>query len=216
MPRRSSDLPWHKGRWIQWLRAATYRVCVPPCQRLYVDGRGRGLRLYREFSTGSSRSVSMMSVVGIGVGCCIHWAGVMGKGLGGVLSCVRFSGTIVTLGVDAGGVSVGTLGDGAGQSVWSAPAGASRGVFGVTAVGGLSVTFEKMHESFCMSENCSSPSVANGVGVGCKRDSANVWAAVVAVLVEIPAGKGQSCGKNSTVLAMRSSQLCGMCTRWHW
>ena len=82
-----------------------------------------------------------MAGVGVGVGCHVHWTGVMGTCLGGGLSCVRFVGTMVTLGVNAGGVSVGTLGDGAEQSVWSAPAAASRGVFGVTAVGGFSVTF---------------------------------------------------------------------------
>ena len=114
----------------------------------------------------------------------------MGKGLGGGFSCVRFAGTMVTLGVNAGGVSVGTLGDGTGQSVWSAPAGASSGVFEETDVGGFSVTFEKMCESFCMAENCSSPSVANGVGVGCKRASANTRVAVVAALVEVPVGVG--------------------------
>ena len=36
-------------------------------------------------------------------------------GLGGGLSCVRFVGNMVTLGVNAVGVSVGTLGDGAGN-----------------------------------------------------------------------------------------------------
>ena len=49
--------------------------------------------------------------------------------------------------------SIGTLGDGAGQSVWSSPAGVSCGVFGVPAVGGFSVTFEKMRESVCMTAN---------------------------------------------------------------
>ena len=122
---------------------------------------------------------------------------------------------MVTLGVNAGGLSFGTLVDGAGQSVWSAPAGASRGVFGVTAVGGFLVTFEKMRESVCMASNCLSPSVANGVGVGCKRAPANARAAVVAALVEMPAGAGQSCGKNSTVLAMCSAQVRGIYTRWH-
>ena len=58
-----------------------------------------------------------MACVGVGVGCCIHWAGVMGTGLGGGLLCVRFAGTMVTLGVNAGGVSVGTLRDGVEQSV---------------------------------------------------------------------------------------------------
>ena len=76
----------------------------------------------------------------VGVGCCIKWAGVMGTGLGGGFSCDRFAGTMVTLGVNAGGVSVGTLRDGAGQSVWSAPTGAGRGVFGACAVGRFSVT----------------------------------------------------------------------------
>ena len=147
----------------------------------------------------------MMAGVSVGVGCCIHWAGVMGTGLGGGLLCVKFAGTMVTLGGNERGVSVGTLGDGAGQSVWSAPAGASCGVFGVTSVRGLSVTFEKIRESVCMVENCSSPSVENGVGVGCKRASANARAAVVAALFELPAGTWQSCGKNSTVLAMCSA-----------
>ena len=95
----------------------------------------------------------MMAGVGVGVGCRIHWAGVMGTGLGRGLLCVRFAGTMVTLGVNSGGVSVGTLGYGAGQSVWSAPAGTSCGAFGVTAIGGFSVTFEKMRKSVCMAAN---------------------------------------------------------------
>ena len=139
----------------------------------------------------------------------------MGTGLGGGLSCVRFSGTMVTLGVNTGGVSVVTLGDGTGKPIWSAPAGAGRGVSGVTAFVGFSVTFEKMRKSVCMAENCSLPSVANGVGVGCKRASANARAAVVVALVELPAGTGQPYGKNSTVLAMCSARVHGMYTRWH-
>ena len=134
----------------------------------------------------------MMAGVGVGVGCRIHWDGVMGICLGGGLSYVRFAGTMVTFGGNAGGVSVGTLGDGAGQSVWSAPAGASHGVFGVTAVGVFSVTFDKMSESVCMANNCSLPRVANVIEVRCKRDSANARAAVVAALVELPDGTGKS------------------------
>ena len=80
------------------MRVDTYRGCVPPFQRLYGSGRGRGYRLYSGVRTGSSRSGSMMAGVGVGVGCHIHWAGVMGTGLGGGLSCVRFEGTMVTLG----------------------------------------------------------------------------------------------------------------------
>ena len=151
-----------------------------------------------------------MAGVGDGFGCRIHWDEVLGKFLGGGLLCVRFAGIMVTLGVNAGGVIVGTLGAGAGQSVWSAPAGASRGVFGVTDVGGFSVTFDKMCESVCMAANCLSPSVAKGVGVGCNRASANARAAVVVSLVERLAGTGQSCGKNSTVLAMLSARVRGM------
>ena len=109
--------------------------------------------LYRDFSTGLSQLSLMMEGVGIRVGCRIHWAGVMGTGLGGGLSGVKVEGTMVTLGDNAGGVRVGTLGDGAGQSVWSAPAGAGRGVFGVTAVRGFSATLEKMRKSVWMAEN---------------------------------------------------------------
>ena len=77
----------------------------------------------------------------------------MSTGLGGGLSGVRVAGTMVTLGVNVGGVSIGTFGDGAGQSVWRAPAGAGRGVFGVFTVGGFSVTLEKMRESVWMVAN---------------------------------------------------------------
>ena len=94
-----------------------------------------------------------MAGVGVGFGCRIHWAGVMVTGLGGGFSCVRFAGTLVTLGGNAIGLIVGTLGDGAGQSVWSVPAGVSCGVFEVTAVGVLSVNFEKMYESVCKAAN---------------------------------------------------------------
>ena len=156
-----------------------------------------------------------MAGVGVGVGCRIHWDGVMGTCLGGGLLCVRFVGTMVTVSVNACGVSVGTLGDGTGQSVWSAPAGASHSVFRVTAVGGFSVTFEKMRESVCMEANLSSPSVANGVGIGCKRASANARAAVGVAIVELPDGMGQSYEKKFTVLAMRSELVRGMYTRWH-
>ena len=78
----------------------------------------------------------MMAGVGVGVGRRINWTGVMGTGLGGRLSGVRVAGTMVTLSDNAGGVSVGTLVDGAGQSIWSAPEGAGRGVFGACSVGG--------------------------------------------------------------------------------
>ena len=129
------------------MRVATYRGCVPPCQRLNGDGRGRGRRLYCDFSTGSSQLVLIMAGVDVGVGRRIHWTGVMGTGLVGGLLGINVAGTMVTLGVNAGGVSVGTLGNGAGQSVGSAPAGAGCSVFGVIAVGEFLVTLEKMRKS---------------------------------------------------------------------
>ena len=94
-----------------------------------------------------------MADVGVGVGRRIRCTVVMGTGLGGRLSGVRVAGTMVTLGDNAGGVSVGTLGYGAGQSFWSAPAGAGGGVFGAFSVGGFSVTLEKMRKSVWVSEN---------------------------------------------------------------
>ena len=94
-----------------------------------------------------------MAGVGAGFGRHIHWTEGMGTGLGGRLSGVRVAGNMVNLGDNSGGVRVGTLEDSAGQSVWSAPAGAGRGVFGACAVGGFSVTLEKMRESVLMAEN---------------------------------------------------------------
>ena len=85
-----------------------------------------------------------MADVGAGVGLLVHWAVVMATGLGGGFSGIWVAGTMVTLGGGACGVSFGTLGEGAGKSVWSAPAGEGRGAFGVGAVGGLTVTLEKM------------------------------------------------------------------------
>ena len=60
---------------------------------------------------------------------------------------------MVTLGDNAGGVSDGTLRDGAGQSVWSVPVGAGHSVLGACAVGGFSVTLEKIRESVWMAYN---------------------------------------------------------------
>ena len=77
----------------------------------------------------------------------------MVTGLGGGLSGVRVVCAMVTLGDNAGGVSVGTLVDGAGKSVWRAPAGAGSGVIGSGDVGGFSVTLEKMRKSVWMAEN---------------------------------------------------------------
>ena len=85
-----------------------------------------------------------MAGVGAGVGLLVHWTRVMATGLGGGLSGIWVVGTMVTLGGNAGGVSFGTLGEGAGQSIWSTSAGEGHGAFGVGAVGVLAVTLEKM------------------------------------------------------------------------
>ena len=128
------------------MRAATYRGCVPPCQRLYGDGRGLACRLYRDFSIGSSRLGLMMACVGVKVCRCIHWTGVMSTDFGGGLSGICAESTMVTLGGNVVGVSFGTLGEGAGQSGWKTTAGEGRGVFGITAVGGFSVILEMMRK----------------------------------------------------------------------
>ena len=73
--------------------------------------------------------------------------------LGGGLLGIWVAGTMVTLGGNVGGVSFGTLGEGAGKSVLSTPAGKGRGAFRVGAVGGLAVTLEKMRESVWMASN---------------------------------------------------------------
>ena len=54
---------------------------------------------------------------------------------------------------NAGGVILGTLGEGTGQYVWSTPAGEGCGAFGVGAVGGLAVTLVKMRESVWKAAN---------------------------------------------------------------
>ena len=68
----------------------------------------------------------------------------MTTGLGGGLSGIWVVGTMVTLGGNLGGVSFGTLGEGAGQSVWSTLTGGGHGAFRVGAVEGLVVMWEKM------------------------------------------------------------------------
>ena len=94
-----------------------------------------------------------MAGVGAGVGLRVHWTGVMGTGLGGELLGIWVAGTMVTLGVNSGGVSVGNLRYGAGQSIFSASAGAGRGAFGAGVVWVFSVTFEKTRKSVWIAEN---------------------------------------------------------------
>ena len=94
-----------------------------------------------------------MAGVGAGVGLLVHWTGVMATGLGGGLSGICVAGTMVTLGGYSVGVSFGTLGEGAGQSVWITTAGEVHGAFRAGAVGGLTVRLEKMREIVCMAAN---------------------------------------------------------------
>ena len=94
-----------------------------------------------------------MAGVGAGFGLLVHWTGVMATGLGGGLLVIYVAGTMVTLSGNAVGVSFGTLVEGAGQSVWITTAGEGRGAFKTGAVGGLTVTLEKMWESVWMAAN---------------------------------------------------------------
>ena len=133
----------------------------------------------------------MMLGVGAGVSLLIHWTGMMSTRLGGGFSGICVAGKMVTLSGNVVGVSFGTLGEDAGQSVWNTTAGEGCGAFRAGAVGGFTVTLEKMQESVWMAENWSLPSVANGVGVGCKRASVSARAAAVAALFELTDGTGQ-------------------------
>ena len=76
----------------------------------------------------------------------------VGGGEGG-LSGVSAEGKIVNLGGSAFGGSLVNLVEGVGQSVWKATGGAGRGSMGEGAVGGMSVTLEKMRKSVWMAEN---------------------------------------------------------------
>ena len=70
--------------------------------------------------------------------------GVMGTSLGGGLSGMCAAGIMDTLG---------TPGEGAGQSGWNKTAGEGRGALRAGDVGGLAVTLEKMLESVWMEAN---------------------------------------------------------------
>ena len=70
-----------------------------------------------------------MAGLGAGAGPLLHGAartGAVDTGLGGGLSGICAEVTMVTLGGNAVGVSLGTLGEGAGQSGWKTTAGAGR------------------------------------------------------------------------------------------
>jgi hypothetical protein len=105
---------------------------------------------------------------------------------------------------------LGTLG---GDTVRSGTLGGET-VVGVTLggeveiAGGLFVWDWKMSASFRMACSCSWPSVAKGAaGEGLARASRRARAASVAASEEDVFGTGQSWGKDSTVLAMRSARV---------
>ena len=93
----------------------------------------------------------MMAGVGAGAGPLVHGAdrtGVVDTGLGGGLLGICAEGTMVTLGGNAAGVSLGTLGESAGQSGWEKTAGEGRGALRAGAVGGLAAKLEKCGRVF--------------------------------------------------------------------
>ena len=97
-----------------------------------------------------------MAGVGAGAGPLVHGAarnGVVETCLGGGLSGICADGTMVNLGGNAVGLSLGTLGEGAGQYGWKKTAGEGRGPLRSGAVGGLAVMLEKMRESVWMAAN---------------------------------------------------------------
>ena len=94
-----------------------------------------------------------MAGVSAGVSLLVNWTGVMDTGLGGGFSGIWVAVEMVTLGGNVGGASFGTLGEVAGQSVWSMPEGEGRGAFRVGAVGGLTVMLQKIRKIFFMEEN---------------------------------------------------------------
>ena len=72
----------------------------------------------------------MMAGVGAGAGPLVYglaWNGALDTGLGGGLSDICAEVTMVTLGGNAVGVSLGTLGEGEGQYGWKMTAGEGRG-----------------------------------------------------------------------------------------
>ena len=93
---------------------------------------------------------------GAGDGPFVHGAvrtGVEDTGLGGGLPGVTTEGKFFTLVESAVGGSLGTFGEGAGKSGWTATGGAGRGSTGAGAVGGMAVTLEKMRVSAWMAAN---------------------------------------------------------------
>ena len=94
-----------------------------------------------------------MAGVGSRAGLLVNWTGVLAAGLGGGLWGICVEGTMVTIGGIAVGVRVGTLGEGAGQSVSNTTEGEGCSALRAVAVGGLTVAFDNMRESVWMEAN---------------------------------------------------------------
>ena len=78
---------------------------------------------------------------------------------------------------------------------------------------GESTAMENILDNAVIARSWSSPTVAKGAaGAGLERASARARAALVAASIEEVLGTGQSCGKNSTVLATRSARVFGIYT----
>ena len=88
-----------------------------------------------------------------GIGLLVCWTGVMSKGLDEGLLGLCVAGTMLNLGGNTVGVSFGILGKGAGQYIWITTVGEGCGAFRSGAVGGLTVTLEKIRESVWMAAN---------------------------------------------------------------
>ena len=111
--------------------------------------------------------------------------------------------------VAVGGRAVGTLGSDGG--VVSNVRECSSGVVAM----GAGMVHWKSSASLLTARICSVPSVMNGeAGIGLRRASASMRAAVIALSVDDVAGIIMSCGKNSTVRAIRSALVFVMYTVW--
>ena len=98
----------------------------------------------------------MMAGVGAGAGPFVHGAartGAVDTDLGGGLLGICAEGIMVTLRENSVGVSLVTLGEGAGKSSWKTTVGEGHSALGAGAVGGLAVTLEKIWESVWMAAN---------------------------------------------------------------
>ena len=76
----------------------------------------------------------------------------------------------------------------------------------LSGVGGRAVATEKISASCCIARICSLPRVSKGeAGAGLRRASASILAASAALSDDELCGMDISCGKNSTVRAIRSA-----------